>query len=1088
MPFQSARQLIQERQAQGQQAPEKAETQASTGRGRGRAAGRGRQSILCFAPAADSVAAAAASVGSEKKAATSTDIVDLEEGSPAATKVELRSLLVGRQFHRLGNQQLIERSEAAAEGSLDLRVTLSVEREPRNQYDPLALLVRTSQGEPCGHLPKEHATLLSPLIDERAVLVSSATASSKQVIELSNGGFRALPLLLCLDFCCAPGSKDMANARVKLQELASSVATIARPLKRKAESSSQSRGPQQRSLLTNFGRGLGMEALSSSSGVFGARVLLTPSFLPELAKHLGIAALLAMQRVCRDLRCSVETLRHTRCRKAVERLVSSRLGDSAAATAAAEALAALGDSGACGQAQAHDLTGALQAVAAWVPSTLGFETVKQALSKLEAMPPWQLLERVARGSGWLALAAAIWTASSTGRMRVIQAALACTPLDELREMVALLVLISASHSWHSREQGEASGARQSIGLQRLHRDLLACNRLLEEAGPKVTVVGLRMPGVHLTEEQSQIVVKSLAPTEMLLISAFAGTGKTSTLRMYALLRPHLQILYLCFNVSVREEAQRVFPKNVTCRSVHQLAYAACGYRFRQKLAADELRAEDIMSLGVFSRLADARGRKRGSSDEDAMRHLEGVEACLATLKGFLNSADTCLTAKHLPHPAPGPLRDGNISEETVCDLAKELWRKMCEPDDGEVKMTHGGYLKLYSLSRPQLKCDLVMLDEAQDCNPAIACVVTSQSCARILVGDEHQAIYGFLGAQDMLKEQRLKSQEKSGLIIRRQLTRSFRFGQNVADLSNYLLRSFTAEARPLLGCGKQEGQLLEPSGDTNDINGWPSPPFTYIARTNTKVLMQALCADEAGLSLEWVGGVKGYKLGLLRDLCNLALGKRECVESGRIKAFSSLNAVQIFAKRVEDRELAQRTDLVLRSNPDELLKRLQRLEAIAERREKAQSAAKADVCLSTVHKAKGLEWDTVVVAEDFLDAGEEAQRLAQMGCDQPGVVGDVQELNMLYVALTRCKCRLQLPLSLARLYMPQAEAVTLATPSQGGSSCFACGQPLEDQARVPSRRSGPGSQQPCPVGSVSLRALCRSCARQSVIGTLEAEP
>ena len=72
---------------------------------------------------------------------------------------------------------------------------------------------------------------------------------------------------------------------------------------------------------------------------------------------------------------------------------------------------------------------------------------------------------------------------------------------------------------------------------------------------------------------------------------------------------------------------------------------------------------------------------------------------------------------------------------------------MVDTADASVPMTHAGYLKLYQLSKPCLSrdFDMVLLDEAQDSNPASADVVLSQACPKILVGDSHQSIYSFIG-------------------------------------------------------------------------------------------------------------------------------------------------------------------------------------------------------------------------------------------------------------------------------------------------------------------------------------------------------
>lgn len=58
----------------------------------------------------------------------------------------------------------------------------------------------------------------------------------------------------------------------------------------------------------------------------------------------------------------------------------------------------------------------------------------------------------------------------------------------------------------------------------------------------------------------------------------AGTGKTTTLVNYAKRRPHLRFLYVAFNKSVADEAQRRFPGNVTSKTVHSLAFADIGKR------------------------------------------------------------------------------------------------------------------------------------------------------------------------------------------------------------------------------------------------------------------------------------------------------------------------------------------------------------------------------------------------------------------------------------------------------------------------------------------------------------------------------
>ena len=62
-----------------------------------------------------------------------------------------------------------------------------------------------------------------------------------------------------------------------------------------------------------------------------------------------------------------------------------------------------------------------------------------------------------------------------------------------------------------------------------------------------------------TDEQSAIIHWQ---GEKLVVNAFAGTGKTSTLVQFAAACPESRMLYLAYNRAIRDEAERRFPFNV----------------------------------------------------------------------------------------------------------------------------------------------------------------------------------------------------------------------------------------------------------------------------------------------------------------------------------------------------------------------------------------------------------------------------------------------------------------------------------------------------------------------------------------------
>lgn len=1033
----------------GPAAPAFLGVRAPGGKALGRGAGRGRrgaqsddrgltQSSLKFAPVSKRAVSDKAATGSFVDASGLTVLADGKAcADSAAGPCTLASIMVGRHFHREGNAHLL--------GLPGGRLQLYVEREPHNQHDPNALLIRGGPSGPsCGHLPREVARVLSPLIDMGEIARLDAEVDAVELRDCSQVALKPVPVRLGVDFRAGCGQ----SVRRSVRSLGS-----AGPLSLAPQSQADSRAPAakrrrasaQRSLLMNFGRAGGDASTAPSSATLPA-ILAGGQAFSAVAQQLDVVVLFRLRCVDRSFQAAIDRLGHVNLKHRVllEQLVCGR-------KVPPRVGAGLG--------------GFLAAVEAWSPNRLPKASVLEAI-KAVAVELLELAHALAPAlpddAGWQLLARAIWMAPSRQRFALICAALRSDEiaLDPLRDLVAMAAL----HAVPAK--------RPALGTRRLHSDLLVCNRWLESAGLKLPLAGLRMPRLRLTGEQEGIVSKQLKPTELLVISAYAGTGKTSTLRMYAMLRPNLHFLYVCFNVSVRSEAERTFPSNVTCKNIHQLAFASVGVRYKHKLC-DDLRAEELAPSPLIDPLVHACGK-----DDRATERLVCATTCVSTLQAFWNSSDAEILGTHVPPPPPGAPRGFSASDAKVLDAVRGIWGHMCDRSNTDARMTHNGYLKLYSLSKPRLKADVVMLDEAQDCNPAIGAIIIQQPCARILVGDEHQSVYGFLGAQDMLKPQQLALHgDTVGSVVRRQLTRSFRFGGNIADVANFLVSTWKAETRPLLGCSTDPGEVVWAQA----VGGANSAPtelvacarYAYIARSNVSVFSQALRAHAAGLALEWVGGVRSYRLGVFKDLCRLALAgqdpqQREYIEGRRFKAFHSLGALRSFAKRIDDRELLARTDLVYQHGPAPLLAVVEKLEAAAEKRERApQAGPPAEVALTTVHKAKGLEWDVVVLAEDFVD-------LSQV--DQAGL--DVQELNMLYVAVTRAKKVLRLPQDLAAIYGPQADAVAMVPAEVALRGCCpVCGLELPPAAseRAFSSTKPSGSAQLVPVGATSMRIICTVC-------------
>ncbi len=88
-----------------------------------------------------------------------------------------------------------------------------------------------------------------------------------------------------------------------------------------------------------------------------------------------------------------------------------------------------------------------------------------------------------------------------------------------------------------------------------------------------------MPHTDTPEQAAVIAWKG----ERLVVCAFAGSGKTTTLRRYAEENPTERMLYIAYNRAIRDEAEQKFPFNVTCKTSHQLAWPTVGKHYSHRL-------------------------------------------------------------------------------------------------------------------------------------------------------------------------------------------------------------------------------------------------------------------------------------------------------------------------------------------------------------------------------------------------------------------------------------------------------------------------------------------------------------------------
>ncbi|XP_051631408.1 F-box DNA helicase 1 isoform X3 [Manacus candei] len=569
--------------------------------------------------------------------------------------------------------------------------------------------------------------------------------------------------------------------------------------------------------------------------------------------------------------------------------------------------------------------------------------------------------------------------------------------------------------------------------------------------------------IKLTHEQQRILNHRIEPGQIVKIMAFAGTGKTSTLAKYAEKFPELNFLYVAFNKAVVEKGRRAFPRNVTCKTFHSLAFGSVGklYKERGKL--------NFSKMSAFSVSCLLRNR------EGQALFVRG-KTVSQTLESFFASSDEEICGEHVPvwfKNTHGEWKLVSPAEKRInVEEAKEIWHNM-KKLDGDVekryKMTCDGYLKLWQLSKPRLSgYDAVFVDEAQDCTPAIVDVVLSQPCGIILVGDPHQQIYTFRGAVNTLQ-----AVPHTHVYY---LTQSFRFGPEIAYVGATILDVCKGIRNKTLVGGKQKGA----------VRGSLEGKIAVLSRSNSSVFDDAvkLTGRDRPIPIHVIGGLARFGLSRIYDIWKLSQPAEVREKSNLVINDSFIQkweaqgffGLKEYAEHVDDRDLAGKISMVekYRERIPELVQRIERAHVSRE--------SLADYLIGTVHQAKGLEFDTVLVADDFVKApcgSDASQRRTNLA---NGAIPE-DEWNLLYVAVTRAKKCLLLSKSLEHLLALAGERFLrvelMSEAAKAGASqicCVSkCTNMLDPSSRLVVRKlpltHSNGSRDP---GGF----LCQPCTRQ----------
>lgn len=460
-----------------------------------------------------------------------------------------------------------------------------------------------------------------------------------------------------------------------------------------------------------------------------------------------------------------------------------------------------------------------------------------------------------------------------------------------------------------------------------------------------------------------------------VVDAVAGSGKSTTIVNALRIIPNTKrVLFLAFNKSIVQELKQKVGDlaNVEVSTLHSLGCKALYRTLKAKI--------DESKYGKHIREMMEKGSFGGEIFEklEPMQKLTYKNNILRLID--LGRVNLCADKKQLADIAEK--HDVEIIDNEVeCALEIIQWGKRSVDT---IDFTDMVYLPCV-LNTSMYKYDWVFIDECQDLNAAqrtlfLKCV--KKGGRWIAVGDLRQAIYGFSGA-DADSFQKLKALPNT---VKLPLSICYRCDKSIIQMAQSIVPQI--EWRE----GAADG-VVEHNCSKNDVQDGDM----ILCRTTAPLVK---------LCMEYIAkGIKAYVKG--RDIGTNLINMIENTNCKSIDA--ALNAMErelgrIIGKLIAKRECA--TEREAREHPKYntyndkveairfISSGLKRSADVVQRIREIFSEEKEGICLSTVHKSKGLENDRVfIICEDKLPlrACMKVEWMAQ------------QEWNLVYVALTRAK-------------------------------------------------------------------------------------
>lgn len=490
-----------------------------------------------------------------------------------------------------------------------------------------------------------------------------------------------------------------------------------------------------------------------------------------------------------------------------------------------------------------------------------------------------------------------------------------------------------------------------------------------------------------TPQQLDFYDKLESSTSSILLDACAGSGKTTTLAEGT---KYLKgsVLAIAFSVRIKKTLEEKLGASATCKTLNGLGHGAM--------------------VGLLGRRVKIDVRKVGKIVTEVMKALKAEDSNSEVWSAAVKLVAIAKNHGIIPNGTKGlyvSLTPDSVEEweelaahydiifnDEILEVSREslrvsnslVWQGVCDFDDQVyIPTCWGGSFERF---------DNLIVDEAQDLSE-IQHKMIKKSLKKggrlIAVGDPNQAIYGWRGAMSDSIFKLVKSFD----LKRMELTVSFRCARAIVD-----------EAKKLVP--RIESHSNAPNGLVTNLESYKAANFqtgsAVLCRNNAPLIRLAYRLISKHKGVYVVGRDIGAGLkALVKQLQkHQAIGTKaqllSVLERWRKEEINKATAKEQWYKvaSVEDKADSLYT-VVTYGNSDTIKGVIQEIDTLF-------SKESAPITLSTIHKAKGLEWDRVFLLDQHLIPSKWSLKAVEKDPKKYAWMLE-EENNIRYVAITRTK-------------------------------------------------------------------------------------